>query len=132
MNVIYRKLFFWLAFVLFLATAPLAILYSQGYRFDQYKRIFIHSGSVTVKSVPASVNIYLDGELQPSGSLDIINNSLTVNGLRPGNYNLRLTAEGYNDWEKNIEVHSGVSTEFWNVFLVPQNADPQVLKTQSV
>lgn len=124
MAVFYRKLFFWVFVLLFLATTPAAILYSQGYRFDQYKRIFIHSGSVTVKSTPSNVNVYLDGTLQSSGALDIINDSVTLNGLRPGNYNLKISADGYDPWEKNIDVHSGVSTEFWNVFLAPQETAP--------
>jgi len=123
----YRRFFFWVCVVLFLATAPVAILYSQGYRFDRSKKIFVHSGSITVKSVPAGVNIFLNGKLRPSGALDIINNSITVNGLRPGSYNLRISANGYKDWEKNIEVHSGLSTEFWNVYLAPQNMPPQGL-----
>ena len=75
MAVFYRKLFFWIFVLLFLATTPVAILYSQGYRFDQYKKIFIHSGSITVKSTPASVNIYLNGKLQSSSAFNIINNS---------------------------------------------------------
>lgn len=132
MTVFYRRLFFWTFFILFLATAPLAVLYSQGYRFDQYKKIFIWSGSITVKSVPESVNIYLNGELQPSGTLDMINSSLTINGLRPGNYSLRVSAPGYADWEKTVEVHSGVSTEFWNVYLAPQNQSAQELDAEDV
>jgi hypothetical protein len=123
----YRRLFFWIFFLLFFITTPLAIYYSQGYRFDKYKKIFIHSGSITIKSTPSSVNIYLNGKLQPSRTLDIINNSITLNGIRPGNYNLRVAAEGYGTWEKNIEVHSGVSTEFWNVFLPPLNYAPKEL-----
>lgn len=132
MAVIYRKLFFWIFVVLFLTTTPVAILYSQGYRFDQYKKIFIHSGSITVKSTPSSANIYLNGKLQPSGALDIINNSITVNGLRPGNYDLKVTADGYGVWEKNVEVHSGVSTEFWNIFLAPENFSPTELSADGV
>lgn len=123
----YRRLFFWICVLLFLATTPVAILYSQGYRFDQYKGIFVHSGSITVKSTPSSVNIFVNGQMRPSGALDIINNSITINGLRPGNYNLRVSADGYADWEKNIEVHSGLSTEFWNVFLAPKNTSPKEL-----
>jgi hypothetical protein len=127
MAVFYRRLFFWIVALLFLITAPVAVLYSKGYRFDQYKKIFIHSGSITVKSTPPSVSIYLNGDLQPSGTLDIINNSITINGLRPGNYNLKVAKDGYKIWEKNVEVHSGVSTEFWNVFLIPQNFAPKEL-----
>lgn len=118
--------------VLFLATTPMAVLYSQGYRFDQYKKIFIHSGSITVKSTPAGASIYLNGEMKPSSALDIINNSITVNGLRPGNYALKVSADGYGTWEKNVDVHSGVSTEFWNVFLVPNDLSPTELKADGV
>lgn len=118
---IYRNIFFFVFVLLFLVTTPLAVLYSQGYRFDQYKNIFIHSGSVTIKSTPSSVNVYLDGELQPTRSLDIINNSITINGLRPGNYDVKVTADNYSTWGKNIEVHSGLSTEFWNVLLTSKS-----------
>ena len=125
----YRRIIFWSFFFLFLITAPLAILYSQGYRFDQGRGIFVHSGSITVKPVPSGVNIFLDGKLQAGNSLDIINNSITLNGLRPGNYNLRVSADGYWDWEKNLEVHSGLSTEFWNIVLSPK--EPSLVEISS-
>jgi hypothetical protein len=130
MAAFYRRVFFWVFAILFLLTTPVAILYSQGYRFNQYQGIFIHSGSITVKSTPSSPSIYLNGELQPSGRLDIINNSTTLNGLRPGTYNLKVTADGYGDWEKNVEVHSGVSTEFWNVFLPQKKYSPKELNAE--
>jgi hypothetical protein len=128
----YRRLLFWALFILFFAVSPLVIYYSQGFRYDKYRGIFIHSGSITVKSIPTSVKIYLNEELQPTKSLDIINNSITLNGLRPGSYNLKLSADGYQDWEKKIEVHSGVSTEFWNVVLLPINAKLQDLNVSNV
>jgi hypothetical protein len=132
MAVFYRKLFFWIFVLLFLATTPVAVLYSQGYRFDQYKKIFIHSGSITVKSTPASANIYLNGKIQSSSVFNIINNSVTINGLRPGNYDLKVSADGYGTWEKNVDVHSGVSTEFWNILLAPQKNDPKELSANGV
>jgi hypothetical protein len=116
-----RRILFWTLFLLFIIVSPVAILYSQGYRFDNYKMIFIHSGSVTIKSVPSNPTISIDGKTRSSSNLDIINSSATVGGLRPGSYDLKITAEGYGDWKKNVEVHSGVSTEFWNVLLIPQN-----------
>jgi len=117
MKKIYRRLIFWVFFLLFILSTPIAILYSQGYRFDQYSRIFIHSGSITIKSVPSSTSVYLNGKLQSGHSLDIINNSFTLNGLRPGAYAVRVSADNYQDWEKQIEVHSGISSEYWSVFL---------------
>ncbi|MDD5489969.1 MAG: hypothetical protein PHP25_04805 [Candidatus Moranbacteria bacterium] len=115
-----------------MATTPVAILFSQGYRFDQKKMIFVHSGAITLKSLPASVNIYLDGKPQSGKNLDIINSSMTVGGLRPGNYHIAASLDGYSNWEKNVEVHSGLSTEFWNVVLAPQNPQVSELASQNV
>ena len=84
-----RRILFWLLFLLFLVTTPIAMLYSQGYRFDQKRMIFVHSGSITLKSLPTSVNVFVDGKPQSTNNLDIINNSVTVGGLRPGNYQHR-------------------------------------------
>ena len=126
-----RRILFWLLVLLFLATAPIAILYSQGYRFDQNKMIFVHSGAITLKSLPTSVNIFLDGKPQSTKNLDIINSSVTVGGLRPGNYHIETSLDGYSSWEKNVEVHSGLSTEFWNVVLAPKNPETKELESHS-
>lgn len=127
-----RRILFWLLVILFLATAPIAILFSQGYRFDHKKMIFVHSGAITLKSLPASVNIFLDGKPQSGKNLDIINSSMTVGGLRPGNYHIEASLDGYSSWGKNVEVHSGLSTEFWNVVLAPQNPKVSELASHSV
>jgi hypothetical protein len=132
MKKIYRRLIFWAFFLLFVLSAPVVILYSQGYRFDQYSRIFIRSGSITIKSVPSSVNVYLNDKLQSGHAFDIINNSITLNGLRPGNYTVRVSANYYQDWQKQIEVHSGISSEYWNVFLAPQKPTIKELPASGV
>ena len=128
----FRRILFWLLVLLFLVTAPVAILFSQGYRFDQNKMIFVHSGAITLKSLPASVNIFLDGKLQSGKNLDIINSSMTVGGLRPGNYHVEASLDGYSRWAKNVEVHSGLSTEFWNVVLAPQKMAVSELESRNV
>lgn len=128
----FRRILFWLLFLIFLVTTPIVILFSQGYRFDQKKMIFVHSGAITLKSLPANVNISLNGKPQPAKNLDIINNSITVGGLRPGNYHIEASLNGYSHWGKNVDVHSGISTEFWNVVLVPQNLEIKKLESHNV
>jgi hypothetical protein len=132
MKKIHRRMIFWLFFALFLISAPVTVFYSQGYRFDQYSQIFIHSGSITVKSTPASASVFLNGELQTGNSLDIINNSFTINGLRPGNYTVRISADGYQNWEKQVEVHSGISAEYWSIFLASNNPSVKELPANMV
>ncbi len=119
----FQRRFFLLFFVLlFFVTVPVVILTTKGYRFDWKKGIFIYSGSITLKSWPQKIDIYLDGKKQNKKKLNPLNNSVTLNGLRPGRHTLRCTKPGYHSWEKSFNVHSGISTEFWNIILTPLKA----------
>jgi dipeptidyl aminopeptidase/acylaminoacyl peptidase len=53
----------------------------------------------------------------PSKSFSRINRSYHVGGIKPGSYLLEVKAAGYQPWSKKISVHSGISTEFWNIVL---------------
>ncbi len=125
MNRTQRRLFMWFFICLFALVAPTVVLFAQGYRFNLENNIFIHSGSITVKSWPKDTEIFIDGEKQESKNLNIINGSRTINGVKPGKYKLTCSKPGYLNWEKEIEVHSGISTEFWNVLLFPEKTAPE-------
>ena len=128
-----RQLFFLLFFLLFIITAPIVILRARGYLFDWNNNIFVFSGSVSVKSWPRNIDIYLDGEKQKYRDLNIINHTMSINAIRPGQYHLRCEKPGYTSWQKNINVHSGISTEFWNVTLFPlENMKKETFSTPSI
>lgn len=110
-----RKLFFWTLVVLFFIAAPTVILRALGYHFDIHRGVFIHSGTITFKSNPQDVLVLLNG--QPGIQPRRINNSSNINGLSPGDYEIKISQEGFNSWSKKTDVHSGVSSEFWNVLL---------------
>lgn len=113
-----RKLFFWLLVLLFLVIAPTVVLRSIGYRFDTSRGIFVHSGAITLKTNPQTAQIYLNGKEDTSGKINRINNSYNLTGLLPKNYEITVTADGFQPWTKKTEVHSGVSSEFWNILLI--------------
>jgi hypothetical protein len=117
----------WFFIFLFALVAPTVVLFAQGYRFNLENNIFIHSGAITIKSWPKDINIYIDGEKQENANLNVINGSNTINGVKPGKYKLTCSKPGYLDWEKEIEVHSGISTEFWNVLLFPEKNNPEII-----
>ena len=112
-----KTIFFWTLVVLFWLTSATIIGYAFGYRFNFQSGIFIYGGSITLKTTPQEVNVYVDGVLMPSMSLNRLNNSYHIGGIKPGNYMLEVKAPGYQTWSKRIAVHSGISTEFWNVVL---------------
>lgn len=112
-----KRIFFWTLFVLFWLISAIVIGYTFGYRFSFQKGIFIYGGSLTLKTIPKTVDVYLDGKLMPPNMLSIINKSYHINGITPGEHFLELRASGYQSWSKKISVHSGISTEFWNIIL---------------
>lgn len=115
-----KKIFFWTLVVFFLITAPLVIFYSLGYRFNTQRGIFIYTGSLTIKSNPLNVEIFVDQKSE-SKSLNRINNSYHIGGIKPGEHLIEVKAPGFNSWVKKITVTSGTSTEFWNVVLTKDN-----------
>ena len=129
MNRTQRKLFTLFFILLFSLVAPTVVLLAQGYRFNLENNIFIHSGSITIKSWPRDIDVSVNGEKQTSKTLNIINGAYTINGLKPGKYTLTCSKSGYTSWEKEIEVHSGVSTEFWNVLLFPEKEIQEINST---
>ena len=112
-----RRIFFWTLFVLFWLVSATIIGYAFGYRFSFQKGIFIYGGSITLKTTPQKVDVYLDGTLMPPGTLNVINRSYHINGIRPGEHFLEIKSPDYQTWSKKISVHSGLSTEFWNIVL---------------
>src|SRR3990172_8045949 len=118
MDKLKRTLFFWALAILFLITAPTVVLRARGYRFDFSRGVFVHSGTITIKSNPQTIDINLNGEIMQSKTLGRINNSYNIAGLIPKDYSIAVSVDGFRAWNKKTEVHSGVSSEFWNVLLV--------------
>ncbi|HPN55092.1 MAG TPA: PEGA domain-containing protein [Candidatus Moranbacteria bacterium] len=111
-----KRIFFWTLVALFWLVSATIIGYAFGYRFSFDKGIFIYGGSITIKITPENANVYLNG-VMASGSFSFINSSYHISGVKPGKYLLEVKADGYQSWSKNIVVHSGISTELWNIFL---------------
>jgi hypothetical protein len=120
MKITARAVFFWILVLLFLVAAPIMVLRARGYRFDARRGVFVHSGTITVKSNPPEISIALNGKLQ-EGQTNRINNSVNVTGLIPQNYDIEVGAPGFQAWKKKVDVHSGIASEFWNVLLVREN-----------
>ncbi len=121
-----RRAFMFFFILLFIIIAPTIVFLAKGYRFDLKNGIFVFSGSITLKSVPRDIEVSLNNKKQDEKKINYINNSYTINGLRPGKYTLKCEKDGYTSWEKNIEVHSGISTEFWNILLFPKKDNQEL------
>ncbi|MDR3559746.1 MAG: PEGA domain-containing protein, partial [Candidatus Pacebacteria bacterium] len=116
-----RTVFFWILTLLCLVTIPLVVLNAAGYRFDTSRGAFVYSGTITFKSNPQNISVTLDGKPTDSQQINKINNSVNLSGLIPKNYNIAISAPGFQTWTKEADVSSGLATEFWNVVLARNN-----------
>ncbi len=131
MEKVKRSIFFWTLTLLFFIITPALVLYARGYRIDFQKGVFVHSGTITLKTNPQDVQISLNGQLEKA-TASRMNNSLNVAGLIPREYRLTISAPGFNDWSKKTEVHSGVASEFWNILLTRKEYKKTTYATGSV
>jgi hypothetical protein len=109
------KRFFYIAAVAFFLTAASAavILFAQGYKVDIGKKTLEKTGTILVKSTPDGAKIYLDGEF-----VAVTNNQLPR--LKGGEYKIKISKEGYFEWEKTVPVKEEFVTEI-NALLIPRS-----------
>lgn len=110
-----NKRFLYLIFVaLFLATASTGvILFAQGYKVDIEQRSLEKTGTILVKSNPDGAKIYLDEKF-----VAVTNNQLPR--LVPKDYKVKISKEGYFDWEKTVPVKEEFVTEI-HALLIPHS-----------
>lgn len=123
----YRPLIFWLFTASFFIAAASILFYTYGYRFSFERGIFIYSGSLSLKTNVETVSITIDNELIPENNLGILNNSIQVAGLNPGEHFVEVTAPGYRTWSKKFVITSGLTTEFWNIYLAEENYEREII-----
>lgn len=128
----YFKLsFFWILVVMFFFTASFLILYSFGFTFSLSRGIFVHAGSITLKANPQDIEVEMNG-LNISGKLNRLNSSYLIGRVSPDEYVLKISAPAFSTWSKKVSVHSGHSTEFWNVLLVRNNYERTTYDSDNV
>lgn len=81
----------------------MVILTTAGYRFNWSNHFltFKGTGSISIDIKPSNATAYLNG-IRLRGSMPYRLNAL----LPDTDYNLRITASGYYDWQKNVRVNS--------------------------
>lgn len=127
MLVRFRSVLFLLFVFGFAITAASVIFYAFGYRFSVDRGLFIYTGSLSLKTNVETVDIKIDNELIPKRRIGILNNSIQVTGLAPGEHLIEVSAPGHKAWNKKIVIQSGITTEFWNILLVEENKQMESL-----
>jgi len=120
-----RTILFLICLFLFLLIAPAAVFYSQGYRFDFETKKITQTGGLFLKIEPKQVEIYLNGKLEKK--TDFFFGSALIENLLPRKYKIEIKKEGYEPWEKNLEVKEKEVIEVKNIVLIPENPNFSIL-----
>ena len=74
------------------------IFYGQGYRigFNKGSPSLDATGILSAESIPKGAQVYVNDHLTAT-----TNNSIN---LAPGQYTIKISKEGYNNWEKNVQI----------------------------
>ncbi len=90
--------------IILLGISGVIMFFAQGYQFDIRNRNLEQTGILTINSVPEGALVYLNDVPQ-----DVTNNS--IQGLKPGSYQLRLEKTGYQPWSKKADITVGNVTQ---------------------
>lgn len=120
-----RTILFFVCLFLFLLIAPSVVFYSQGYRFDFENKKISQTGGLFLKVLPKSVEIYLNDK--PRKKTDFFFGSALIENLLPKKYKVLVRKDGYQSWEKNLEIKAREVTEAKNIILLPENPNLQIL-----
>jgi hypothetical protein len=99
------------------------ISYSKGYRFNYKEKSLTSTGILSASSYPQNSSILIDNKLTAA-----TNASIT---LAPGWYQVKITKEGYQSWEKKIRIQGEVVSTI-DVLLLPTNPSFRTLTTSGV
>lgn len=110
--------------ILLLATT-MVVLYGRGYRlgFQKSGPQLSKTGTLQAKSTPTGAQVYIDGHLTKATDNDII--------LTPGKYTVRISKDGYNDWQKDVQIEREIVSSA-NALLFPKAPTLQSISTLGV
>lgn len=99
-----KTIFFIATLATVLIGSVVAILFAQGYRPNLNQKKLEKTGMISFTSYPTGAQFFINGKLK-----GVSNNS--VSGLKPKDYLVEIKKEGFNDWQKKIDVFAEMVTD---------------------
>lgn len=104
MTLLHRRILTLFLFILLIIVGPSLIFYGAGYRFDFKQKRLQRVGLLHITTDPENTTITVDGQSHP------VPDELVLSSLRPKEYDIILSKEGYHPWYKRLEIAAGEST----------------------
>lgn len=109
-----------LTFFTMLATTTVVLLYSDGWRINNgsltengkdNQSIIVKTGMLAVRSSPDAAQILIDDEI-------ITATDSTISSLAPGKHKLEIKKDGYEVWQKEVNIYPEVVTDITAILVL--------------
>lgn len=117
---VWRRALLITCFVLFFILFPVIVMYSAGYRYDWNNGLLRETGSISVDVKPTNAKIFLN-DVEIKESIPV-----RLNNITPRKYLIKITAPGYYDWQKEIEVKNKQTTYIKEISLLKNNEPKKI------
>ncbi|MCF7795073.1 hypothetical protein K9M50_01820 [Patescibacteria group bacterium] len=127
MNAKIRARLFYIFIFLFVVTTIFTSFYATGYRFNltwplELDKVLIKTGTLQIKTEPKNVKVFLEKSTKnifsnPAKLEGQATTPVKIRNLLPGEYKLSLRHDGYWNWERKINIKTGVFLYLDNITL---------------
>lgn len=96
------------------------MIYAFGYQIDKETGAPVQAGGLVIKTPVKNVTVYKDGKAIKTNDFisDLITDFIKIENLSPGSYDIEVVKEGYQNWQKNIEIKSGQVEKFESIMIL--------------
>jgi len=109
------------AFVSFFVIFPIVVMTAAGYRYDWKNGLLRETGSISIDIKPTNAVIYLN-DIEIKEKIPV-----RLNNITPRKYIVRVTAAGYYDWQKEIEVKNKQTVYIKEISLLKNNEPTKII-----
>lgn len=115
-----RRIILGVFFATFFIISPLLILYTAGYRYDFTNGFIKEIGALSIDVLPKNAAVFLN-DAKLKGKMPI-----RLKNIIPQKYQIKITADGYYDWNKEVLVRSKETVYIKEINLL-KKSQPQLL-----
>ena len=123
-----RRILYIFFILLFCILTPLISFYASGYKLSSGLKIQ-KTGILIVDTEPEGAKIFLNEKIQRKFINKILKNNdkylstpVKIKNLAPGEYDVKISKQGYWDWQKKLIIKSGESTYIEDITLFKQDS----------
>lgn len=125
MHTAYRSFVFYFFSAIFLVSAPLAVLYTAGYRINLNNNRVQQTGALALATSPRGADVTINGTVQRSRT------PLVMQRLLPGPVTVTLSKRGYHSFTQQTDVSAG-KTSYISALLFADTLPDIVMESSGI